>query len=279
VQHALASRPDDETLRAAEARLLLDRRLSPFAKTNTREIEWRNGFIRSARIHETSGLARLLRHPAAAMLRNLWLVENRDLVPMLVSGPALPHLRQLVLERAHTDETRLDLRRFRRLAHVEIEAYELASVELPPLQRLFMRVQDTVQNLYAVRAAPGERLVEVEIRCDHWEEDGTGMGVFRELFARTDLRALRVLRLYGATEDYFGALANAPFAPQLETLDLTGTFVGANAVAALVAAQPRFHALRVLVAETREARGLREAFGECLRLEPVPRPFARWNGY
>ena len=57
MQHALASRPDDATLLAAEERLLLDRRASPFAKTNMREIEWRTGLLRSVRLYDTAEAA------------------------------------------------------------------------------------------------------------------------------------------------------------------------------------------------------------------------------
>ena len=272
MQHALAKRPDDAALLAAEARLLLDRRVSPFAKTNARDIEWRNGLLRSVRLHDTSSVARLLRHSAARFLRNVWLSESADLAAMLTEGPELPYLRQLVLGVRDSETVPFDLRKFPALEHLEIDANDVNLANLPALRRLYLRMPRSTSAFERVVSAPGHRLEELEL----WFGENGEFALDR-VFQR-DLPVLRAIRLGNASFGLVPSLAVSRFAAQLETIDLTQVWVGANMVADLVKARTRFPALKTLFAVPRDREAeLRRAYGACLRIEQVERPFATWR--
>ena len=282
VQHARSKNPDDDTLDATEARLLLDRRLSPFASTNTRLIEWRLGFIRSARIHDTSGLHRLLRHPASSLLRNLWLDEaGRNVLAVLRDGPDLP-LRQLVVLASYADGVTIDLGgKFPHIEHLEIEGYDLPFTEaaMPALRRLYLRTRSFSEaTAHAITKAPFRHLEELEIRFDD-SDDYVEPIMFAGLFERADLAALRVVRFGNGNGRIAYLLARAPFAHKLETIDLFDTFTGDTAIQELVAAREQFASLRTLIVNPThgDQAPLRRAFGERLRTETVARPFATWR--
>lgn len=274
MQHALRGRPDDVALRAAEAELLRDRRVSPFSRSTGRSVIWRDGFIRAAYLHETSGLRRLLLHPAARFLRALWLVENADLVAVLGDQPA-PGLRELYIAVAERPTIDLDLRAYTQLAHVEVDGFELGIDGFPSLRRLHVRATAMPSLLRAVAEMPGERLAELELRSERTER---GLAL-APMFARDDLALLRTLRVAGEPDGLIELVVRAPFAPQLETIDLGSIIFAREDRLALAAAAPRLTALQHLVLHRHCADAeLRAAFGRRLRDEAASRPSMVWPG-
>jgi hypothetical protein len=280
VQHALASSPEDASLRDFEARLLRDKRISPFAQSTGRSIVWKHGFIHAAQIGETSGLARLLAHPAARFLRTLWLHQEL-LVKMLDDGPQFSHLAELVL--LCTGNVTLDLRKYRRLAMLEVEADVAALSHIPEVQRLHVRTRaSSPVTAAAIACMPAQRLVELELGFEELVDTQAAVA----LCTRVDLTALRVVRLRTALpsvgdNNFMRALLDAPFAHQLETIDLTDTWITRDLADLLVEHRDRLPALQHLYIGPRDAiqnHVLTETFGLRLRAERVPRPFAKWPG-
>lgn len=219
MQHARLAAPHDPALVEAEQRLLRDRRVSPFSPTNTRSIAWHCGFIRSAQIHETSGFARLVRHPAGRFLQHLTLFGDRDLMPMLADGPDLP-LRQLVVD--PYPPIPIDVgRKFSRLVHFETHHNPVIIESLPRLQRLILPHPLDLNTLQVLIAAPLDRLVELELWLDDRYQDSGGSFLLAPLFAR-DLPALRILRVRRADRAITRVLQ--PVLAQLEHLELADAY-------------------------------------------------------
>jgi uncharacterized protein (TIGR02996 family) len=276
VQHALASSPEDTSLRELEARLLADKRVAPFAQSTGRSIVWNNGFVDAAHLGETSGLVRLLPHPAARFLRTLWLRGDARLVKLLDDGPPLPHLHTLVLQ-IHGDVT-LDLRKYRRLAVLELEAHVARLARIPDLERLYIRTQASSPiAAQAIARMPAQRLVELELGFD----DRIDADTAGQLCARVDVTALRIIRLPNCDGTFLHTLLEAPFAHQLETLDLTSTWVNSTIASMLVERRGRLPALQQLYIDPNDVANepaLAAAYGHRLRAEHVVRPFTHWTG-
>jgi hypothetical protein len=276
VQHALAASPADTSLREFEARLLGDKRISPFAQSTGRSIVWKNGFIHAAQLGETSGLARLLPHPAARFLRTLWLAGDDGLAKLLDDGPPLPHLHALVVQTS--DDVALDLRKYRRLAVLELEAEVAHLPRIPELQRLYLRTRaSSPVAAQAVARMPTQRLVALELGFgDPVDVDTAG-----QLCARVDVTALRSVHLPNCDGTFLHTLLESPFAHQLETIDLTGTWTNSGLASMLVERRGRLPALQQLVIDPGDAANepaLVAAYGDRLRTEVVARPFTTWTG-
>lgn len=271
MQHALLAAPEDEALRATEQRLLADRRVSPFSPTSSREVTWQRGFIRAARIHETSGFARLLSHPSARFLRELTIgVATPDLVAMLWDGPALP-LRVLRLDDGGPGGEALDFdlgRKFPALVELAIHGYALRLRALPAvLQRLQLRVAVVpAETLAALARDPLPELLSFEIQTLH--EDASGIA---RVLSRDDLPALRHFTYTGYDDmTICEALVRSPLAPQLLAVTVNCPVTGPRATTALVSGHARFASLVSLTVapgglDSTDLARLREAYGDRLR--------------
>jgi len=263
---------------------LLDRRVSPFAATTGRDIDWWRGFIRSAQLHDASGLHRLLEHPAARFLRNLTLAGNPDLVPILVDGPNLP-LRRLVLDNTTRPDMRAELpKKFPRLEHLDVVGAAIAfdEIDLPHLERLLLRndrCSDAALN--AICRGHLDRLVELELWCDSMEGPRSSHKLV-PLLSRDlpHLRIVRFGRIAMDIADFVLHLANAPFAHRLEVIDLFESSMSVEAIRNLIAVRDRFQSLQILAVDGYNAAGVRRlelVYGDRIRTEPVAKALPSWR--
>lgn len=168
VQHALAAKPKDRKLRAAQAALFAKHpELAPSAKSRKvnillrQKLTWRLGYIDTARVDRVTPdvFAALIDHPSAQFLRRLEVVVGSRLVTaivlLLARAPRLA-LRELVLKETDIDfggppkRLRYDTERGHvhakgdalwravpNLERLELRAFRLFhSLELPALREL-----------------------------------------------------------------------------------------------------------------------------------------------
>ncbi len=172
--------------------------------------------------------------------------------------------------------------KYPRLEHLELELGSIRCQELalPALRRLHLRMHDLpTATAQAIARAPLLQLGELELAFDDLNGE-LCREMLDALLARTDLTALRIVRLANAHTSLVQAVVRSRLAEQLETLDLTDSYVDFTTVNALLAARDRLAALTLLLDPgdlERQRAALQVAYGERLRIRTVAPPFATWR--
>jgi uncharacterized protein (TIGR02996 family) len=268
LQHRLELHPEDaETARAAKAHVERHAAalLGPLASCGEAvTLEWRRGFIRSARIaggdpdRATAGEVELdlLRHPSARLLRELRVglvsFEGEDTLDVsiegLVEAGVRPLLRKLVIgDFVYPDECEMSWTSiaaahrlwplYPGLQELELQAgaMELGEIVLPRLRSFELRTgglsRASLRAIGAARWPELERLV-VWFGDPNYGAEPTAEDLPPLLEAAARLPRLRHLGLMNCefTDGAIGALVDAAVLPRLEVLDLSlGTLSDAGA--------------------------------------------------
>jgi uncharacterized protein (TIGR02996 family) len=225
-------------------------------------LTWRYGFVRTAAMHDPAAVAAIFAHPCARFLEELEIAlydgpavegiagRTAELIAALRAAAPRPTLRRLTLQFSHGGFVDLDGTGhiLAPVEHLKLGgAWEFAGLEAPSATEVDVRTFSTPRSYHAIARGRWTHLRTLEVSLGDLTTEGAA--ALAPLFQRGDLPALRRLGLDRAPDpvQLCRWLVAAPFAAQLDDLDLQGAMLTDEAAELLLTsnALPSLRRLRL----------------------------------